>query len=247
MKDYDGYNFDEFKKLAKNDDISKYQKIGFPDSYRKGVENKIFEDILAKVPLLSQKKRLNVLDIGPGCSDLPGFVIDYCRQRDHHLFLADSLEMLNHIADQEHITKIPGLFPDTLENIKSKSDGIDVIICYSVFHYIFVDSNVWTFIDSIMSLLNDRGECLIGDIPNISKRKRFFASNTGVKFHQSFMKTDEKPKVEFNCLETGKIDDSLLNALVQRCQLSGYNTYLVPQNNRLPFANRRDDLIIRKP
>ena len=35
---------------------------------------------------------------------------------------------------------------------------------------------------------------LIGDIPNMSKRKRFFASEEGVRFHQEFMKNKRSPK-----------------------------------------------------
>lgn len=247
MKDYDGYNFKKFKELAKDSSISVYEKIGFPDNYRKGVEEKIFADILSKVPLIQEKKGLKVLDIGGGCSDLQRYVSDFCKKQDHALFSADSAEMLNLNKDEAHVIKVPGLFPKTAREIKEKSEGIDVVICYSVFHYIFVDSNVWYFIDCLLDLLNEGGQVIIGDIPNISKRKRFFASNNGIKFHQEFMKTTEKPLVEFNCIDEGKIDDSLLMSVILKCQASGFDAYVLPQHKELPFANRRDDLIIRKP
>lgn len=98
-----------------------------------------------------------------------------------------------------------------------------------------------------MLLLNDGGQIIIGDIPNVSKRKRFFASNNGIKSHQEFMKTTEKPVVNFICIEEGKIDDSLLMSIILKCQASGFDAYVVPQSKNLPFANGRDDLIIRKP
>ena len=249
MKDYDGYNYQRFKELAQDNTISMYAKIGSPDSYREHCEDKIFEDILSKLPLLREREReLKVLDIGPGCTNLQKHISNFCFKHKHKLFLSDSQEMLDLIDDRENEVKIAGLFPDeTFAKIKEKTGGVDIIICYSVLHYIFVDSNVWYFLDCIMELLNDGGQILIGDIPNVSKRKRFFASNNGIKFHQKFMQTNELPKVEFNCIEKGKIDDSLLHSIVLKCQASGFDAYIVPQAKDLPFANRRDDIIIRKP
>ena len=248
MKDYDGYNFKKYQALAQDSTLSIYEKIGFPDSYREQSEKAIFDDILHKLPLLNEKDNLKVLDIGSGCSNLQKHISNFCAKRNHTLFLADSAEMLDLIQAKTNEIKIAGLFPDeTFEVIKEQSRGIDVIICYSVFHYIFVDSNVWYFLDCVMELLNDGGQVLIGDIPNISKRKRFFASRNGIAFHQNFTHTDEIPRVEFNCIEKGKIDDSLLLSIVLKCQNSGFDAYIMPQAKDLPFANRRDDIIIRKP
>ena len=248
MKDYDGYNFKKYQELAQDDKLSMYEKIGFPDAYREHSENLIFNNILLKLPLLKEKESLKVLDIGSGCSNLQKHISNFCFKHKHKLFLSDSQEMLDLIDDRENEVKIAGLFPDeTFAKIKEKTGGVDIIICYSVLHYIFVDSNVWYFLDCIMELLNDGGQILIGDIPNVSKRKRFFASNNGIKFHQKFMQTNELPKVEFNCIEKGKIDDSLLHSIVLKCQASGFDAYIVPQAKDLPFANRRDDIIIRKP
>ena len=60
--------FEDFKKLAQDETLTKYERIGFPDSYRSGIEEVIFQDILTKLPLLNELK-MNVLDIGPGCSE----------------------------------------------------------------------------------------------------------------------------------------------------------------------------------
>lgn len=247
MDSYDGYNYEIFRDMAKNQKLSLNEKIGFPDNYRQGFDDYIIEDIIKKTPVITEKKRLKVLDIGSGCSEVARKLQMLCEEREHKLFLADSQEMLDLAPNNDFITKIPGMFPSTFDMIKDVSQGVDVIICYSVFHYIFVDANVWKFLDCLMLLLNDGGQVIIGDIPNVSKRKRFFASSNGVKFHQSFMNTDGKPEVNFNCIEFGKIDDSLLTSLVLKCQSSGLDAYIVPQDEKLPFANRRDDIIIRKP
>lgn len=88
---------------------------------------------------------------------------------------------------------------------------------------------------------------LIGDIPNISKRRRFFSSPEGVKFHQHFMNTQSAPEVHFNSLERHKIDDSVILALLQRARNQGFDAYVLPQAPELPMANRREDLLIRRP
>ena len=58
------------------------------------------------------------------------------------------------------------------------------------------------------------------------ERKRFFASETGVRFHQEFMNTSEEPDVEFNVLEPGAFDDAIVLAIVSRCRAAGFDAYL---------------------
>lgn len=59
--------FDDFRRMANDNSLSCYEKIGFPDSYRQGKEKYIFEDILDKLPGLDTEGKI-ILDIGPGCS-----------------------------------------------------------------------------------------------------------------------------------------------------------------------------------
>lgn len=62
--------FDDFKRLARDDSLSRYEKIGFPNSYREGKEERIFLDITHKLRNLNKRNKV-VMDIGPGCSGLP--------------------------------------------------------------------------------------------------------------------------------------------------------------------------------
>ncbi|MBA8666302.1 class I SAM-dependent methyltransferase [Holosporaceae bacterium 'Namur'] len=240
-------NYEAFKELAKKQDLSVYEKIGFPDAYRQGFENIIFEDIRNKADLLNGTQKV-VLDIGSGCSELSQMMKDICKRNQHKLIMSDSEEMLSFHKDENFITKVPGLFPRTIGDIKKLFSQVDIIICYSVFHYIFLDTNVWDFIDKSLSLLSSGGQFLIGDIPNISKRKRFFSSEQGIKFHRDFIQDKNSiPDVKYNLIEAGKIDDSIIYAIMQRANLAGFDAYLLPQNAQLPMANRRDDMLIRKP
>lgn len=243
---FENLTYEQFRELAQNNNLSKYEKIGFPDTYRAGKENLIFNDIYNKCQNL-QKKNQKILDIGSGCSDLPLMFIDLAQKNMSELFLMDSQEMLRLLPDKEGVTKVPAFFPECDDFIVTHNNYFDVIIVYSVFHYIFNETNVYKFIDKSLSLLNNRGELLIGDIPNISMRKRFFSSDTGKVFHKKFMNTNEDPKIEFNIIEEKKIDDSVIIAVIMRARQQGFHAYILPQEENLPMSNRREDILIIKP
>ncbi len=243
---FSNLDYDDFRNLAKDSSLSKYEKIGFPNSYREGYEPLIFDDIKQKLTNLSLHKK-NILDIGPGCADIPLMLIELCKKNQHQLTLIDSSEMLELLPDETFIHKISALFPVCPDFVAESQGKLDVILCYSVLHYILVDAAFFRFLDISLSLLAPNGQMLIGDIPNISKRKRFFSSENGVRFHQAFMNTADKPLVQFNNIEYDYIDDSVVFAIIQRARLAGFDAYIVPQNNQLPMANRREDILITRP
>ena len=120
-------------------------------------------------------------------------------------------------------------------------------LVYSVLHYIFVEGNLFDFLDRSLSLLAPGGALLLGDIPNVSKRKRFFSSQAGIVHHQQFTGRNELPAVTYNQIEPGKIDDAVLLALLARCRSAGFDAYVLPQGPDLPMANRREDVLITRP
>lgn len=239
--------FNQFKELAQDPSLSCYEKIGFPDSYRKGKEAIIFEDIVRKLRNLKRDNQV-VVDIGPGCSELPLFLIELCRKHGHTLILIDSKEMLDLLPNGPFIKKIPAFYPNDCDQLfHAYAAKVNAVICYSVLHYIFLETSIFTFVDRSLDLLAEEGEMLIGDIPNISKRKRFFSSNNGTRHHQQFTKTTEVPDVSFNRTELGKIDDAVILSLILRSRSAGFDAYILPQNRDLPMANRREDILITKP
>jgi hypothetical protein len=238
--------YEDFRRMAADPGLSRYEKIGFPDSYREGREAQIFADIRRKLPALEDQGRI-ILDVGPGCSDLPHMLIDHCRDRSHELLLVDSAEMLGHLPDATFIRKWAAYYPDCPDLFATYAGRVDVLLTYSVFHYIFTESNIWRFVDRSLELLAPGGQMLIGDIPNISKRKRFFASATGGRFHRAFTGRDEDPEVRFNVVETDQIDDAVVLALLQRVRAAGCDAYVLPQATDLPMANRREDILITRP
>lgn len=237
-------SFADFSRLAVTTGISKYERIGFPDSYRSGYEPAIFTDILAKLDRLSGTG-LNVLDIGPGCSELPHLIIGYCAEHKHRLLLVDSKEMLAHLPDQPFIEKHIGPYPSANRGLERYAGNVDIIICYSVFHYIFAEGNVFEFLDFSLHLLGPGGAMLIGDIPNQSMRDRFFSSDAGRAFHRQFTGVDAEPPL--GSYAAGKPDDAVLFAMVARARNAGFHAYVLPQSHGLPMANRREDILIRRP
>jgi hypothetical protein len=124
---------------------------------------------------------------------------------------------------------------------------VDVIIAYSVIQYVFAEGNLWDFIDKSLSLLKDGGEILLGDVPNGTMRKRFFASNAGIACHKDYTGRDEMPNVQFNTLEAGVMDDSVVLSILARVRSQGFHGWVIPQASNLPMSNRREDILIRKP
>lgn len=243
---FDDIGYEDFRRMAVDPSLSPHEKIGFPDSYREGFEPAIFQDILAKAGNLALAGK-TIVDIGPGCAGLPRLIIEHCAARGHALVLVDSQEMLDHLPDAAGVRKIAGFYPDCGDALAPLKGKVDVIICYSVFHYIFVEAAFWRFIDDAIDLLAPGGQLLIGDIPNVSKRKRFFTSDAGIRFHQEFMKTTDKPVVRHDNVEHGRIDDAAILGVIMRCRAQGCDAYWLPQSPALPMANRREDVLVIKP
>lgn len=240
-------SFEDFKALAQDNSLSIYQKIGFPDSYRKGKEGLIFLDILQKLKLDAAKENDILLDIGPGCSELPLMILAFCKKVNLQALLVDSREMLDQLPSDRGITKYAGYFPnDVAAMINEYQNKVSYIIGYSIFHYIFYNSCIFRFLDIAVSLLKPGGKLLLGDIPNISKRRRFFSTESGIAYHRNFTQSDSLPEVRHLQLEPAQIDDGVLMGIIQRYRGFGFDAYLLPQPADLPMFNRREDLLIQK-
>ena len=243
---FNNLGFADFQTMAKRPDLDKYEKIGFPTSYRQGHEQAIFDDILSKCSQLAATNK-KVLDIGSGCSDLPLILMEHCAQKSHQLIFLDSQEMLDLLPNSIHIRKVAGYYPECPELIEELQNQMDCIVVYSVAQYIFSEGNFWKFIDTSLSLLKPGGQMLIGDIPNASKRKRFFSSDAGRQHHKDYTQTDTNPPLTYNVVEEGQIDDSVVVSVLMRCRNQGFDAYVLPQPPSLPMANRREDILIVRP
>lgn len=244
---FQNLDFAAFKELARDESLSPHEKIGFPDAYRARKETFIFDDIKTKLSNLEKGGQI-IIDIGAGCGALAFLLVEHCLKNENTLVLIDSEEMLAQLPDDKKLIKVPAYYPNDCQSFLDEYAGrADAVLSYSVLHYVFDEGNLFKFLDATLGLLAVGGECLIGDIPNISKRKRFFASPNGVRFHQEFMNTTDEPTVEFNRIESGQMDDAVLLSLMTRARLAGFDAYILPQSHDLPMANRREDIFIKRP
>jgi hypothetical protein len=232
-------SFGDFAKLASNQNLSAIQKIGFGPGVREGNENEIVEDIVSKLTNF-EKSNMSYLDIGPGCSTLPLLLADKVIKHGGSVCFVDSSEMLAEIETDLQIEMIADRFPTKLLSERK----FDIILCYSVFHYIYNEIPTNIFLDFAMSLLLPGGQLLVGDIPNLSLRRRFFNSPAGVDFHQKFVGNLSFPELEKESLNDGKINDRVLLDMLCRARDLGFDSYILRQNEKLPMANRREDVLV---
>jgi 2-polyprenyl-3-methyl-5-hydroxy-6-metoxy-1,4-benzoquinol methylase len=239
--------YDDFKTLATEEGLSLHERVGAPDSYYEGRQDAIFRDIKAKLSNLDTPG-CRVVDIGCGCGALVFQLMSFCKEMGHLHVLVDSDEVLARLPDEPHVRKVGGRFPqESAASLSDLAGKADVVIAYSVLHYVVLDTNPFDFLDNALNLLAPGGQLLVADIPNQSMRRRFFSSDTGRAFHRSFTGTDTEPEVVFNKLELDNIDDSIVIGLLMRARAAGFDAYIVPQRPDLPFANRREDLLCRRP
>ena len=244
---FDNLDFEAFRALAGDPSLSRHEKVGFPDSYREGKEEAIFRDVVAKLASL-QRPGGRVIEVGPGCSRVPVMLAARCAEMHSELTWVDSAEMLALLPDAPHVRKVAGRFPQVLQpRLHELAGGVDTIVAYSVVQYVFGEGNLFHFLDTCLALLATGGELLIGDVPNQTMRKRFFASPAGVATHQRHTRSGELPEVHFNRLEPGLMDDSVVLAVLARARAQGFHAWVVPQAVSLPMANRREDILIRCP
>ena len=244
---FDGLNYEAFRRRATDPSLSRHEKVGFPDSYREGREDAIFGDLLRKIPLLREANK-TVVEIGPGCSGLPIAMIGLCEAQGHVVTMIDAPEMLRLLPDSPALRRAPGRFPDECVEILHALEGsVDAAVVYSVVQYAFTDGNLWRFLDCALSLLAPGGHLLIGDIPNRSMRNRFLASEAGHRHHREYTGRDEAPTVSFGRAAPGEMDDSVVLGMLMRGREAGFHAYVLPQDPALPMATRREDLLFVRP
>lgn len=242
---FQNLTFDRFRELAVDEQLSSIEKIGFPDSYRAGFEDKIYADMVAKLPALQSDSAV-IVDIGCGCSPLAQAFIQQAERKGQTLYLVDSQEMLKNLPTSPQARHVAGRFPECAGALQSAAGSVDAVVVYSVIQYVFVEASVFDFVDRVVALLKPGGRALIGDLPNVSMRKRFLASDEGRKFQQANAGQPAPAEARFEVAQ-GLMDDAVVLALAARARAAGFHAYLVPQNPELPMANRREDLLIVRP
>ena len=220
-----------------------------------GVETEILDDIIYKIDLQTNQ---NFLDIGCGYGLLTEYLISKISDNNITATLIDLPEIITLIKkniekDNKNLIFLEGYFPEVYNGVYEQM--YDRILLYGVLHY---SDDPYQMIDLIINLLKPYGRILLGDLPNISKKGRFLSSKNGILFESKYknLSTEFLPKYKDhfdfeNKMKSdnnyySKIDDNFIFNIYKQYTDLGYDVYILPQNEKLPFCKTRVDLIISK-
>ena len=219
--------------------------------YQEEEEKNIISDIIKKLDIRPQDV---CMDIGCGTGNVLIHLLPLVKSItgiDHPKCLEKLKERTTGIGN---IYLIPGNFLDI--DIKNR---FDKIIVYSVLQCLEEEKEVFDFIEKALLLLNPGGKLLLGDIPNVSKQKRFFSTEKGKRYQRKWnkkrMQLRGKTKVESisDLLQDVEkdtkyvtLDDDLVLSVLDRVRKKGMDAYVLPHPDQLPFAGSREDILIEK-
>ena len=207
-------------------------------TFQKYNEKLIINDIFNKLQLQPKDK---VLDIGCG-SGILTIPLSY---------------FVSEITANDDIVILENIKKKNIENIYFKDGDFikidfekkyDKIIMYSVLQYI--DNNsIYIYIDKLLDLLNLNGIAILGDIPNSDKKNRFINKYQTQKDIETWndLINNNKNKVIENVkfpITSINFTDELIMEIIIYIRKKGYNCYIYPQINNLPFNKTREDIII---
>jgi len=207
-------------------------------------EKAVFADIVSKLNLIPG---CSILDVGSGCGPLTELLCNYAEHREMSLTLFDQTVVNERlVANYPHLVNkakfVNGVFPN--DKIELETRKFDRILLYGVLHYF---SNPKSILLDLIDFLNPGGSMLVGDLPNFDKKERLLNSQFGKRLNSEFQQQNNLKDLglEFNG-EIPKIRDQLVLDILETLRSLNFNAYVLPQNNNLPFAFSREDLLIER-
>ena len=139
-------------------------------AFQAAEEAQIAADIKDKL-LLTPTVRLFEIGCGPGNLLIPlSFLVAACVGMDHPDVIAAAKARFH----DDRVRFVGGRFPDDMPEGR-----FDRVLAYSVVQYLKDFDATIGFVDAALSLLDEGGRLLIGDIPNADKKRRFLESERG--------------------------------------------------------------------
>lgn len=237
-------SFENYAIRAK--ELKSFTSIAGRHDFQAEDEKRIVLDIYNKLDISTKD---DCLEIGCGTGNLLiplSFFVKSITGIDNDM----CIERLNkRFSDEKNVKFICGNFLDL--EIEQK---FDKIIIYSVLHYLEDENQVMAFIFKALRLLNKGGKMILGDIPNKSKMERFNNSDFGKNFKLEYAKKvaqfNENNEENQICnilkedLHNISFDDNFIFRILRETREKGYDAYILPQPEGLPFNYTREDIII---
>jgi len=206
----------------------------------------IFHDIINKIPI---DDRDIVLDLGGGTGGITKYIAERCK----HVILADFARTAIKKAEErlKDYQNVSFLLLDINDNFPSFEFKFDKIICYSVIHNLNNHEEFGKLIAKLLKITEPQGLIFFGDIPlsekymaNLETRKFFLMDSMyiirkNISNFIYFIKGINGREVK-GISYTKDIIKNILSSF------ANIDYIFFEQDKRLPFANSREDLIIRK-
>lgn len=128
----------------------------------------------------------------------------------------------------------------------------ECVLAYSVLHYVPTFEKQVEFVMKMASCLKPGGRALIGDIPNVSLKARFSASNEGkivdehYKENMNNLTAEDQYLLNSEQMSGKTLNDEDIMRIMLELRTAGYEAYLLPQRHDLPFGCTREDILIRR-
>lgn len=208
-------------------------------------EKRVLPDVLAKTGAGPTDR---VLDIGCGSGLLLvplSYLVAHVTGIDH----PDVVRDLGARFVRHNVTLVGGNFLDL-----DLGERFSLVIAYGVVNCLGEEAELMAFVDKAIACLAPGGRLLLGDIPNVDKKRRFLETAAGRAFEAEWQRamasspssSAERPALDPN-VRLLRYDDALVLRLLGRCRGRGLNAYVLPQPPDLPFGLSREDILIERP
>jgi ubiquinone/menaquinone biosynthesis C-methylase UbiE len=236
--------FDAYGKLSRSN-VSSVELSG-RYQFQEDAMRRIVLDVVDKLQIAPSSR---VLDIGcgPGNLLIPlSFLTQEAVGIDHPEVIARNQARFS----AANVRWVEGPFQSGMD-----LGSFDCILIYSVLQCLPTLDDVKKFLDSAVELLPSGGRCLVGDMSNADKKRRFQNSSSGRAFEREWQrvasaKSEEVAQIAdaFRDLKSvGNFSDADIVDLTLRYRERGFHAYILPQPSDLPFGQTREDILIVKP
>lgn len=213
--------------------------------FQRNEEKKILPEIIKNLNLNKNDK---LIDIGCGS----GSITMHISKKVNTVTAVDFPKILDALKARSTKKKIKNInyISGNFLNLKIQKK-FNKILVYSVIHYMRDLNQLKILIRKMLKITLPNGKILLGEVPNISKKKRFLNSKIGKKIDQSFKVDVERlnkkyPKSMNLNNKFISIDDKDLSSIIFYCNKLGADAYILPIENGLPFCNTRVNILIKK-
>lgn len=236
-------SFEAYEHIASLPNVSNTEASG-RYIFQQESERKILFDLLVKLDLKVTDELLEI-GCGPGNLILP---LSYFCSRATGIDNEASITRLKNRSSQDGAVVC---FSGNFLEMNLSATYFDKILIYGVLHCMSNKEEVLNFVERALSILKAGGRMLLGDLPNISKKKRFINSKTGQCVATNYAEllegqTGRNISTDVRFPDSGLVifDDAFILDLMAFIRGKGFEAFLVPEPLDLPFGGSREDILV---